>query len=385
MKHRSLGLLISAEVGALAVWFSSAAVLADLQAEFEFSVHYAALLSSTVQAGFAVGAVPYAVFGLADRFDPRRVFAVSALLAAALNLTMLLLTPGSTAFLFGRFFTGAFLAGVYPVGMKLAVGWGVRDRGLLVGLLVGALTLGSAAPHLLAAMGGADWRWTIMFTSALAAVAALLVMGVGLGPHHGKAAVFAVRDLSLAWRDRKLRLAFAGYLGHMWELYAFWAWIGVALTIALGDGSGALEKARLITFTAIATGAVACVLAGVVADRIGKANVTIIAMTGSGAMALAAAAAFNVSTLWLTVVVVLWGATVIADSAQFSALVADVAPPRAVGSLLTLQTALGFGLTVFTVQLTPVLADRLGWPGVFVVLALGPLAGTLSMLRFKAH
>ena len=383
-KAKSIGLLIVAEIAAMSVWFSSAAVVADLARETSFSVFGQALLTSGVQAGFAAGAILYAITGVADRFDPRRVFAVSAVAAALMNVGMLL-APGHEALTVAtRIMTGGFLAGVYPVGMKIAVGWGTRDRGLLVGLLVGALTLGSAAPHLLAFFGGADWRATVGGASALAAAGGALCLLTTLGPHHATAPEFQWRVLSIAWTNRKIRLAYAGYLGHMWELYAMWAWIGLALAAAFQPQAGIDERfAKLIAFSAIGVGAFACALAGAIADRIGKAETTIIAMAGSGAMALAAAAVFSGPPWLLAIIVVAWGAFIIADSAQFSALVADAAPAEAAGALLTLQTALGFALTVATVQAAPFVAKAVGWPGLFCVLAIGPFAGIVAMERLR--
>jgi len=370
----------------MGVWFSSAAVVSDMSRDATVSPFAQAMLTSGVQAGFACGAIVYAMLGLADRFDPRRVFALSAIAAAAANAVLLLAPVGGAIAIFSRLATGAFLAGVYPVGMKIAVGWGDRDRGLLVGLLVGALTLGSAAPHLLSFLGGAQWRVSVGAASALAAIGGAVVLMVKLGPHHATAPAFSFRALGLAWTDQRIRLAYAGYLGHMWELYAMWAWIGAALTMAFSvrmEMEEALSLSKLTAFGAIGIGALACVAAGALADRIGKAETTIIAMTGSAAMAVLAAWAFSGPILLLVLIVLFWGVFVIADSAQFSAIVADVAPPAQAGALLTFQTALGFALTILTVQATPFIADAIGWPGLFIVLALGPLAGTIAMLRLR--
>jgi MFS family permease len=383
-KTRSITLLVLAEIAVMSLWFASAAVLPDMVREGGISATRQALLSSGVQAGFVIGALFVAIYGIADRFDPRRVFAASAIIAAALNAGLLAAPLGGTIAIAIRVATGALMAGVYPVGMKIAVGWGIRDRGLLVGLLVGALTLGSASPHLAAWFGGADWRMAIAATSVLAGLGGVLAFGIGLGPHHARAPVFRAADIALAWTDRRIRLAYLGYLGHMWELYAMWAWIGVAAAIAYAgrlDAQSATDLAKLTAFFAIALGGLFCVPAGALADRIGKAEVTIIAMAVSGLAALATAASFG-GPVWLTLVLILiWGLAVVPDSAQFSAIVADAAPPDRAGSLLTLQTALGFALTVVTVQVTPVIAAAIGWPGVLALLALGPAFGIAAMMR----
>jgi MFS family permease len=312
------------------------------------------------------------------------VFSLCAILAALANLALLATIPGGNVAILLRVITGALLAGVYPVGMKIAVGWGTKDRGLLVGLLVGALTLGSALPHLTAYLGGADWRSVIVATSILAFAAGLLVLPCGLGPYHARAPRFSMRAVRLAWGDRRIRLTYLGYFGHMWELYAMWAWIGAAAAASYGtsiDGEAATRLAKLTAFFAIALGGLACVPAGAIADRIGKAQVTIIAMAISGSAAIATALSFG-GPIWLTLLlIIVWGIFVIPDSAQFSALVADASPPDMAGSLMTLQTALGFALTAVTVQLTPLLAAKFGWPAVLAGLALGPAAGIAAMWR----
>ncbi len=385
VKTNSLLLLIIAETLVMAVWFSSSAVMTSLVREQSLSAFQSGLLSSSVQGGFAIGALIYAFFGIADRFDPRRVFACSALLAGGANAILLIVQADSMAAVASRALTGAFLAGVYPVGMKIAVGWGDKDRGLLVGLLVGALTLGSAGPHLLAFFGGADWRIAILFSSLAAGIGGVLTLFAGLGPHHAIAPKFSFTDLAPAWTDKRIRLAYTGYLGHMWELYAFWAWIGAALLAALSTKNidGAEAIAKLITFFVIGIGALACVGAGALADRIGKAETTIVAMVGSASMAVLAALFFDGPPFLLIIITLFWGAFVIADSAQFSALVADAAPAQSAGALLTLQTALGFALTMLTVQATPLVANVVGWPGTFLLLALGPIIGVIAMAPLR--
>lgn len=386
LKTRAILLLVIAEVLGMALWFSSSAVIADMLRDVTLSPFRKALLASSVQIGFAFGAVGYAVLALADRFDPRRVFALSALGAALANGALLIVPVGGTLAILTRMITGLLLAGVYPVGMKIAVGWGTRDRGLLVGLLVGALTLGSAAPHLLSFWGGADWHQTIALSSGLAIIGAITVLFCTLGPHHARAATLNLRTITMAWTNKKIRLAYLGYLGHMWELYAFWAWIGVALSVSFSmqmDDADALALSKVTAFAVIGIGAIGCVLAGLLADRIGKSETTILAMTLSGGMALATAAAYGGPAALVITLVMIWGFSIIADSAQFSALVADFAPPEASGALLTFQTALGFALTIITVQAAPWAATTFGWPVVFVILAMGPIAGIIAMLRLR--
>lgn len=371
----------------MSLWFVSAAILPGMVAETAMSPVRQAALSSGVQLGFVVGALASAVLGVADRFDPRRVLGIAAVLAGIANLALLVFEPGSAPTIAARFLTGILLAGVYPVGMKIAVGWGQRDRGFLVGALVGALTLGSALPHLFALTGGAEWRFTVAFASVAAVAGGIACQLVSLGPHHARAARFDPRAVTIAWTNRRVRLAYAGYFGHMWELYAMWAWIAVAAAASYRATVPEDEAARLATLTAflaIALGGLVSVLAGKGADRIGKADVALWAMAASGTCAVLAALTFG-GPVWITfVIVLLWGASIMPDSAQFSALVADNAPADRAGSLMTLQTSLGFALTFVTVQATPMLAAWAGWPAVMALMALGPAFGIGAMMRLRS-
>lgn len=382
-KTLSLGILVAAEMAGMNLWFASAAILPDLARETGIGEAAQALLTAAVQAGFVAGALVIAVSGIADRFDPRMVVCIAALSAAASNLGLLVLAPAGWGAVLSRFLAGACLAGVYPVGMKIAVGWGVRDRGQIVGLLVGALAVGKSAPYLVAFLGGTDWRLVIAVTSLLAAAGGLAALASGLGPHHTRAPHFDPRAIVLAWTEPRIRRAYLGYFGHMWELYAMWAWVAAIAAAAFGhamDAERAHHLGKLAAFLAVASGGFTCIAAGYAADRIGKAEVAVAAMAASGLAALALAASFG-GPPWLTILlVIIWGMAVLPDSAQFSALVADASPPHLTGSLLTLQTSIGFGLTILTVQLTPLAAAALGWPLVLCIMAAGPFLAIPAML-----
>ncbi len=392
-KPRAIALLIVCVAAALNLWFSATAVVPALIATYGLSDSHAGALTSAVQIGFVAGTLASAFLGLADRLDPRRFFAASAATGAAANALVVVLDPAGGALLACRFVTGAAIAGIYPVGMKMATTWAVSggaraDMGLLVGLLVGALTLGSGTPHLFNAFAVVEWRIAIGAASLTALGAAALVLRVPLGPNRTASPPFDWSAALTGYRQRALRLANLGYLGHMWELYAMWAWIGVFL-IASFEAAG-IERAQAAFWAPITTfavvgvaGAMGCALAGVLADRVGRTTVTIAAMAISGTCCVVAGALFGTSPWLLVPVCLVWGASIVADSAQFSAAIAELAPPDRIGTVLTMQTALGFLLTLLTIQLMPFAVDALGWRFAFVVLAMGPLFGIVAMARLR--
>lgn len=370
----------------MAVWFASAAAASALARSAPLSGFEAALLTSAVQAGFVCGTLASALLGLPDRFDPRRIFMISALCAAAASAVLVMVPPTGLGILGLRFLTGAALAGVYPIGMRLAATWASRDLGLLVGLLVGALTLGSASPHALAAFAQIDWRVIYLTAAGLAACGGLAILAAGVGPNAPRQVRLDSGRVSQAWRNPSLRLANLGYLGHMWELYAMWTWLAVFLAESFRRSSvhDAHGLAEFVTFVAIAAGAIGAWLGGVCADRWGRTTVTIGAMAASGACAAAMGWLLGAPPVLVIAVAVVWGITIIADSAQFSASIAELSDPESVGTMLTLQTCAGFLLTLVSIQLVAPVSQALGWPGAFTMLAVGPLLGCVAMWRLRA-
>ena len=388
-KGGSLAILIFAQIAILSLWFSSTAVLPEMAVESGVAADDLVWLSTAVPLGFAIGALIYAALGLADRYDPRGVFMLSALAGAMANLALLIVPIGGWEAIALRGITGATMAGVYPVGMKIAAGWGKSDRALLVSLLISGLTIGSASSHLMALSGGADWRLTIWASTLTAVIGGVVVLTAGLGSWHASAPTLDITAISLIWTNRPVRLAVLGYIGHMWELYAFWAWVGVVASASYSLDGSEIPRVlgKLTAFLAIGLGGLACVPAGWLAVHFGSARVAQLCLCGSGAAALASAVLFGGPAWEMMAALILWGIAIIPDSALYSTLVADAAPPERTGSLLTIQTALGFFLTALTVQATPTLAEFVGWSWVLAIMALGPALGirAMQLLIWSCH
>lgn len=385
-RRRVLFFIALAELLSVSVWFSGTVVLPQLARAWEVDLEQAAWLTMAVQLGFVAGALLSALFNLSDIFRTTSVFIVSCLGAALANAAFgVVAEEHMTTALALRFLTGAFLAGVYPPGMKILAGWYQQGRGLALGILVGSLTVGKAMPYLVEALGEFPWRAVVFTTSGFTLLAAVLVaLGVREGPFSAPQPRVDFRQVGAILHNRPLLLANLGYLGHMWELYAMWGWVGLLLTASAGGQES--RGIALAAFCAIAAGGLGCVWAGWASDRSAnpqarvpqRAWVTIVAMGVSGACCLLAAAVFEHFYL-LVVVCLVWGVAVVADSAQFSTIVSEVADRRYVGTALTLQTALGFLLTVVSIRIMAAIASTYGWRWALACLALGPALGILAM------
>ena len=380
-----LGVVSLAQFLGMTLWFSATAITPRLIAEYDIAPNHAAWLTMAVQAGFVAGTLLSAVANLADVLNARVLMFLGSLIGALTNAAVLV-APGGGSVIALRFLTGASLALVYPPGMKIAAGWFRDGRGLALGMLIGALTLGKAFPYLLTALFGVEWRQPMLLVSALAIVGGTLVLVIVRdGPYVAATAPFDPHAIRKVLSSRGARLATLGYLGHMWELYAMWAWVAVfaAASFTASGMANPAAAGSVAAFLAIGSGAIGCVLAGYVADRAGKARVAMWAMVASAMAAALTLVVFGRSPILLYALIMFWGFAVVADSAQFSALVSEHAPRDHVGTALTLQTCMGFLLTMVTIEALPRVAAASSWQFASLLLVPGPLLGAYAMYRLR--
>ncbi|HWI15709.1 MAG TPA: MFS transporter [Burkholderiales bacterium] len=374
-----LPVIVLSQFAGTSLWFAGNAVMPDFQRDWALSPHALGDLTSAVQLGFIAGTLVFAFLMISDRYSPRRVFFACSVLGAAANLALHAVPRDFAVLLGSRFLTGFFLAGIYPVGMKIAAGWYQKNLGNAIGWLVGALVLGTAFPHGLRAAGhGLSWELVTWAVSGIAIAGGMLMLIlVPDGPYLSKGARFDAKALAVVFRSRDFRASSFGYFGHMWELYAFWAFVPVAL--AAHEGFAAGRVVSFWTFAVIAAGSIGCIVGGLVSVRAGSARVAWAQLLASGACCMVSPLMFHAPTPLYLAFLVFWGVVVVGDSPQFSALNARHAPKELVGSALTIANCIGFAITIVTLQLLNRVSGHIDPAYLYLPLAAGPVFGLYAM------
>ena len=379
-RWKALTLLSIAELFAMSLWFGVSAVAPRVAAEWKLNDATTAWLTLAVQLGFVFGTLLSALVNLPDIISPRHLFAVTAFAGAAINAYLAMFVHDAHAAIPLRFVTGVCLAGVYPPGMKIVATWFKSGRGVALGTLIAALTLGKASPYLVNAIGSSQWRTNLIAISVLAAIGGAIVLMLHDGPYALPNQPFDFSQIANVFRNRGVRLANFGYFGHMWELYAMWTWAPAMLRASMGES----PLAEAGSFIVIGSGAIGCVAAGLLADRYGRPVIASTAMAISGACCVIIGFLFGASPVVLLIVAAIWGASVVADSAQFSASITELGDPRYLGTALTMQTCIGFLITTISIRMMPLLVTAVGWRYAFIALAPGPFLGIVAMMRLRS-
>ena len=377
------------ELFALSLWFSASVIAPELIEVWNLSSNSEAWLSTSVPIGFVIGALFSSYFGVADRFNPRKVFAVSVFLGAILNALLILVDYAFFGILL-RILTGITLAGVYPIAVKILSQWFPQKRGFAIGILIAALTLGSSLPHfVIMFFSSLNWKLVIICTSVLALLSAIIVTYIlEDAPIMSEKSPFSLKLIKKVVTNKPVMLANYGYFGHMWELYAMWTWLPAFLTASFSAYSPEFPHwfIALSSFISIGiAGGIGCVVGGLISDKIGRANLTIISMFISAICSILIGFTFG-QFIWITLIIcIIWGMSVISDSAQFSAAVSEIAEVEYVGTALTFQMCIGFLITIFSINLIPIIQRIVGWEWVFTILAIGPILGIVFMVKYRRY
>jgi len=373
---------------ALSLWFSASVIAPQLIEIWSLSSSFEAWLSASVPIGFVIGSLLSSYFGVADRLNPRKIFAASAFLGAILNALLILVDYVYFGILF-RVLTGITLAGVYPIAVKILSQWFPKNRGFAIGILIAALTLGSSLPHFVVLFSSLNWKVVIICSSVLALLSAFVVTFIlEDAPANSQRSHFSLKSIRKVVVNKPVMLANYGYFGHMWELYAMWTWLPAFLTASFSTSAPEIPYwfIALSSFISIGiAGGIGCVAGGLLSDKIGRANLTIISMFISALCSILIGFTFGQS-IWFTLLIsLIWGMSVISDSAQFSAAVSEKAEDDYVGTALTFQMCIGFLLTIFSINLIPIIQGIVGWEWVFMVLAIGPILGIVFMVKYRRY
>jgi MFS family permease len=384
--RRILPVIVLSQFAGTSLWFAANAVMADLQRAWNLPNAALGQITNAVQLGFILGTLVFAILAIADRYSPRIIFFACALAGAACTAAVGLIDKSLSQLLILRFLTGFFLAGIYPVGMKIASGWYVSDLGKALGFLVGALVLGTAFPHLVRGLGQSlPWQSVLLSVSVLAALGGAAMWAcVPDGPRLKASAKFDPQALAEIFRSPQFRASSFGYFGHMWEVYAFWAYLPLVLGAYLTVHAQSGLNVSLWTFTVIASGALGCIGGGYISQRLGSAKVASTQLLTSGVCCLVSPLMFAAPLPLYLAFLIVWGIVVVGDSPQFSALNAQYAPADRVGSALTIGNSIGFAITIVSIQLLSAIFDVVGPRFVFLVLIPGPALGLLALRRLAA-
>ena len=381
LKKHVLTIIVLAQFLCTSLWFAGNAIIPDLISQYNLHPSALGYLTSSVQLGFILGTLLFAIFTISDRFSPSKVFFVSALLGSAFNLTSIMVGSEIELLMSSRFLTGFFLAGIYPVGMKIAADYHSKGLGKALGYLVGALVLGTAFPHLLKNLtGGLPWKYVLIFTSALSALGGLLmILFIPDGPHRTSSSSLDFKGVFKVFKNNNFRTAAIGYFGHMWELYAFWAFVPIILNTYISYNQPLQLNTPLLSFIIIGIGSISCVIGGYLSQKYGSRRIAFFALAISSLCCLISPFIFYWESSLFILFLLIWGISVVADSPQFSSLVAENAAGKLKGTALTVVNSLGFAVSIISIQLISWLSTTIDQTLIYLILSIGPLAGLLVM------